>query len=428
MGQAESQQQVEIAGSPTDATSGTAQYKQQLSGANIPVSRETEEEAGERSVDSAIDHSSANTVTSVPVERSWSGMNIWRRLSSTLSWRASSLEVLKASEEKILGAIPGLKVFDTDIGNGQHVHTVEGGMDKKSKNPVVLCHGYGMGVAGWHMVLSELSASTHIFANDWLGCGLSSRPKWEAKGVAETEAFFVESLERWREANGLDKMILCGHSLGGYLGVAYAEKYPQRLERLVLISPVGFPDQPENADAVLEQRPFAQRNLMKFLRWGWKRGITPGDVVRTLGPLGQRMMMSYATRRFLADFDREALGHYLYHNMAATDGSGERALGHVLKPGAWAFSPLRYRLPKIDPSISVHFIYGENDWMFSTASQELKEAADSSGTGQKISVARVPEAGHQMFLDNPQAFNVELLRVCGLDAARLVDDARPSGQ
>ena len=65
---------------------------------------------------------------------------------------------------------------------------------------------------------------------------------------------------------------------------------------------------------------------------------------------------------------REALGHYLYHNMAATDGSGERALGHVLKPGAWAFSPLRYRLPKIDPSISVHFIYGENDWMFSTVS------------------------------------------------------------
>ena len=105
MGQAESQQQVEIAGSPTDATSGTAQYKQQLSGANIPVSRETEEEAGERSVDSAIDHSSANTVTSVPVERSWSGMNIWRRLSSTLSWRASSLEVLKASEEKILVSV-----------------------------------------------------------------------------------------------------------------------------------------------------------------------------------------------------------------------------------------------------------------------------------------------------------------------------------
>ena len=35
-------------------------------------------------------------------------------------------------------------------------------------------------------------------------------------------------------------MILCGHSLGGYLGVAYAEKYPQRLERLVLISPVRY--------------------------------------------------------------------------------------------------------------------------------------------------------------------------------------------
>ena len=33
-------------------------------------------------------------------------------------------------------------------------------------------------------------------------------------------------------------------------------------------------------------------------------GITPGDVVRTLGPMGYRMMMTYSERRFLADFDR----------------------------------------------------------------------------------------------------------------------------
>lgn len=53
-----------------------------------------------------------------------------------------------------------------------------------------------MGVAAWQLVLSDLSNSTHVFAKDWLGCGQSSRPKWEAKGVEETEAFFVESLEK----------------------------------------------------------------------------------------------------------------------------------------------------------------------------------------------------------------------------------------
>lgn len=46
---------------------------------------------------------------------------------------------------------------------------------------------------------------------------------------------------RWRQANKVDKMVLCGHSLGGYLSVCYAEKYPQRIDKLVLASPVRFP-------------------------------------------------------------------------------------------------------------------------------------------------------------------------------------------
>lgn len=53
-----------------------------------------------------------------------------------------------------------------------------------------------MGVGGWHLNLGELTASTHVMAKDWLGCGLSSRPRWELEGVGETEAFFVDSLER----------------------------------------------------------------------------------------------------------------------------------------------------------------------------------------------------------------------------------------
>lgn len=53
-----------------------------------------------------------------------------------------------------------------------------------------------MGVGGWHLNLPELTAHTHVLAKDWLGCGLSSRPKWERTGVADTEDFFVDSLER----------------------------------------------------------------------------------------------------------------------------------------------------------------------------------------------------------------------------------------
>jgi pimeloyl-ACP methyl ester carboxylesterase len=51
----------------------------------------------------------------------------------------------------------------------------------------------------------------------------------------------VESLEEWREKMNLEKMTLVGHSLGGYLSAVYALRYPERVERLILLSPAGVP-------------------------------------------------------------------------------------------------------------------------------------------------------------------------------------------
>jgi cardiolipin-specific phospholipase len=39
-------------------------------------------------------------------------------------------------------------------------------------------------------------------------------------------------------------MTLIGHSLGGYLSTAYALRYPSRVDRLVLLSPAGIPENP----------------------------------------------------------------------------------------------------------------------------------------------------------------------------------------
>lgn len=66
------------------------------------------------------------------------------------------------------------------------------------------------------------------------------------------EDFFVESLEVWRSKNNVDKMVLAGHSMGGYISVAYCERYPQHVERLLLLSPVGVPD--ENDPSYLERK------------------------------------------------------------------------------------------------------------------------------------------------------------------------------
>ena len=90
-----------------------------------------------------------------------------------------------------------------------------------------------------------------VYAVDWLGMGRSSRPTyprrsfWCWRGVQEVEdnqvAFFVDSLEEWRKAVGVERMHLLGHSWGGYLSTHYAAKHPERVASLILLSPWGVP-------------------------------------------------------------------------------------------------------------------------------------------------------------------------------------------
>ena len=72
----------------------------------------------------------------------------------------------------------------------------------------------------------------------YLAC-VTGRPPFPAKSREDAEDFFLSSLQRWREAMGMEKMVLVGHSLGGYLAASYALQYPQHVQHLVLVCPAG---------------------------------------------------------------------------------------------------------------------------------------------------------------------------------------------
>ena len=67
----------------------------------------------------------------------------------------------------------------------------------------------------------------------------AGRPPFPAKTREDAEEFFLSGLQRWRETMQVDKMILVGHSLGGYLAASYALQYPQHVQHLVLVCPAG---------------------------------------------------------------------------------------------------------------------------------------------------------------------------------------------
>ena len=222
--------------------------------------------------------------------------------------------------------------------------------------PVVLCPGYGAGAAFYWRNLGPLaSAGFRCFAVDWLGTGMSGRPPFTSQTHDAAVAFFLDALESWRAANGIDRFALVGHSLGGYLAARYALKHPERVERLVLAGP-----------AAISARPYPPPDSMLYraMAAAWEGGVTPGSVVRCFGPVAPGQAAFYAEKRFrdgigLTKAEQGAFGSYVYH-ILAQDGSGEFALPKLLAPGAWAREPLLPALAALKAPVT--FIYGEQDW------------------------------------------------------------------
>lgn len=95
------------------------------------------------------------------------------------------------------------------------------------KIPLVMVHGFGCGLGCFYKNFDHLHLKRNLYAFDVLGFGRSTRASFSTEDeLVDNE--FVESIEKWRQAMGIEKMILLGHSLGAYMCTSYAIKYPER--------------------------------------------------------------------------------------------------------------------------------------------------------------------------------------------------------
>lgn len=272
--------------------------------------------------------------------------------------------------------------------------------DEPVEENLVMLHGYGAGLGFFYKNFEGISRvkGLKLYALDMLGMGRSTRPPFKVNAkdpagkIEEAEAWFIDALEEWRVKRGIEKFTLLGHSMGGYMAVAYALKYPGHLNKLILASPVGIPEDPyavadempemskmenemlqdqENdignaasadgkpagdgnnflnskskydaAKAKPNQPP--RRPIPSWLTYLWNANISPFSIVRWTGPLGPRFVSGWTSRRFshLPEDEREALHEYAY-SLFRQRGSGEYALAYILAPGAFARSPLIRRI------------------------------------------------------------------------------------
>ena len=277
--------------------------------------------------------------------------------------------------------------------------------EEETEQNLVMLHGYGAGLGFFYKNFEGLSRvpGWKVYALDLLGMGRSSRPPFRIHAkdrqgsITEAENWFIDALEEWRIQKKIDRFTLLGHSLGGYMAVAYALKYPGHLNKLVLASPVGIPEDPYAVNAempdptdstlaneitqdqgettngsstslsdkskagdnnnFLNARSKAEKAgktgdktpprkpLPKWLTYLWDANISPFSLVRWAGPLGPRFVSGWTSRRFshLGQEEAQALHTYAY-SLFKQRGSGEYALAYILAPGAFARSPLIRRI------------------------------------------------------------------------------------
>ena len=183
-----------------------------------------------------------------PVGRGWckTGADVCTHWEQKLVGRLRSAYTLRdiALPESVFG--PGHWIRTLDVGAGG---SPEAG-NAQQKPVVLLIHGFGNGLGVWFLCVDALVAATglRVTCIDLPGFGLSSRPRFPgASNGSAAEAKFVDAIEAWRKTMQIDSLILCGHSFGGYLAMAYAMRHADRCRHVLLVDPWGLPERDPNA-------------------------------------------------------------------------------------------------------------------------------------------------------------------------------------
>lgn len=137
------------------------------------------------------------------------------------------------------------------------------------------------------------------------------------------------------------------------------------------------------------------KRMQALYAYMWEAGYSPLGFLRKAGPIGPLMLGKYSTARFggLEPDEQTALNAYL-SNITLLPGSGEYAVGILLRPGAFARFPIAERIDALGSTIPCQFVYGSEDWMDRHGGKDCVRALRK--VGNRISeVAITPEAGHQ---------------------------------
>lgn len=122
-----------------------------------------------------------------------------------------------------------------------------------SGNPVLLIHGFGEDGTVWHETAKLLAHKHRVIVPHLPGSG-----KTELSDDMSIEGMAGSIYQLLQQSDSSNKWVVIGHSMGGYITLALAEKYPQWLAGIGLVHSTAYAD-------TAEKKQVRQRGI-EFIR------------------------------------------------------------------------------------------------------------------------------------------------------------------
>ena len=156
-----------------------------------------------------------------------------------------------------------MEFFTTSAGITVHVWDTK---DEKSpeKPCIMLLHGYLETMYVYNELVEALKSQCRIIVIDMPGHGLTDPAPAGADGRrVNTLSFCAAVVVGVLDKCSVEKTVLAGHSMGGYVTLQALREYPERFERAILLHSHPYPDAPEKAaDRAKEKQIVAEGKLM----------------------------------------------------------------------------------------------------------------------------------------------------------------------
>jgi len=237
---------------------------------------------------------------------------------------------------------------------------------------LVLLHGWGSSSKIWQSCVNELSKKWCIYCVDLPGHGENHAFEWN-ESVDQLLVKLAEVLP--------EKCSIAGWSLGGLLAQKYLERFPQRVQSLMLIA--STPKFIASADwpHAMPEKTF--KNFLNQFETKPKATIKQFNALQTLHGASAKKVLSSLQKALESNKDSDENNKFPEKIRWGLDWLQEMDLRNVCLP----------------ESVPVIMFQGEKDQVSS-----LQAAEDTAASRSQLSLYRVADAGHVPFISHQEQF------------------------